>query len=164
MAGTIDDTDEGWLAVRAAYPAQSPLLNLNNAAVSPSPLVVEQAVVDAYRFLNRNPDVHMWSKLDAALPDIKAKLARLADCAPGEIALNRNASEGLSAAIFGIPLSAGDQVLVSPWDYPSVRAGWFQRQVREGIVPVTARCHHAITPAATSRNPALALSRLERIR
>ena len=126
-----------WLEVRAAYPRQEPLLNLNNAAVSPPPLEVEQAVIDAYRLVSRNPDVNMWSRLDAALPGIKAELAQLIDCAPSEIALNRSSTEGLSTAIFGIPLRAGDQVLISPWDYPSVRAGWLQRHEREGIEPVT---------------------------
>ena len=126
-----------WLEVRAAYPRQEPLLNLNNAAVSPPPLAVEQAVIDAYRLVSRNPDVNMWSRLDAALPGIKAELAQLIDCAPSEIALNRNSTEGLSTAVFGISLRAGDQVLISPWDYPSVRAGWLQRQEREGIEPIT---------------------------
>lgn len=108
-------------------------MNLNNAAVSPPPLVVEQAMIDAYRLISRNPDVNMWSKLDAELPSIKQQLAALADCSLREIALNENSSEGLSTAIFGIPLNAGDQVLVSAWDYPSVRAAWLQRQQREGI-------------------------------
>ena len=126
-----------WERVRAAYPEQRPLLNLNNAAVSPPPLVVEQAMIDAYRLISQNPDVNMWSKLDAELPAIKQQLADMADCDPDEIALNRNSSEGLSTAIFGIPLKAGDQVLVSLWDYPSVIAGWLQRQQREGIEVVT---------------------------
>jgi selenocysteine lyase/cysteine desulfurase len=126
-----------WERVRAAYPEQRPLLNLNNAAVSPPPLVVEQAMIDAYRLISQNPDVNMWSKLDAELPTIKQQLADMADCDPDEIALNRNSSEGLSTAIFGIPLKAGDQVLVSLWDYPSVIAGWLQRQQREGIEVVT---------------------------
>ena len=125
--------EERWERVRAAYPVQQPLLNLNNAAVSPPPLVVEQTVVDAYRLISRNPDVNMWSKLDAALPEVKQQLAWLADCNPSEIALNRNSTEGLCTAIFGIPLAAGDQVLVSAWDYPSVRAAWLQRAQREGI-------------------------------
>ncbi|WP_262031503.1 aminotransferase class V-fold PLP-dependent enzyme [Microvirga sp. Mcv34] len=135
----IDAGEEAWHRVRAAYPPQQPLLNLNNAAVSPPPLVVQQAVIDAYLFIGQNPDVNMWSKLDAALPDIKKQLAELVDCAPHEIALNRNSSEGLSTAIFGIPLTPGDQVLLSPWDYPSVRAGWLQRQQRDGIEAVTCR-------------------------
>jgi selenocysteine lyase/cysteine desulfurase len=120
--------DNDWAAVRAAYPKQEPLLNLNNAAVSPPPLVVEEAVIDAFRLISHNPDYNMWSRLDAALPGVKAQLADLVDCRPGEVALNRNSTGGLCAAIFGIPLSPGDEVLVSPWEYPSVRAAWFQRE------------------------------------
>ena len=127
-------TDEAyWRAVRAAYPEQRPLLNLNNAAVSPPPLRVEQAVVDAYRLISHNPDTTMWYELDAAIPSIKLDLARLADCRPEEIALNRNSTEGLCNVIFGIPLSEGEEVLVSTWEYPSVRAAWLQRQERDGI-------------------------------
>jgi selenocysteine lyase/cysteine desulfurase len=128
-----------WERIRAAYPAQRPLLNLNNAAVSPPPLVVQEATIEAYRLISQNPDVNMWNKLDAALPTTKRQLADLIDCAPEEIALNRNASEGLSTAIFGIPLEGGDQVLVSPWDYPSANAAWLQRQEREGIQAVSCR-------------------------
>ncbi|MFD5160640.1 aminotransferase class V-fold PLP-dependent enzyme [Streptomyces hawaiiensis] len=138
MASPTPGQDDFWEHVRAAYPEQQPLLNLNNAAVSPPPLVVEQATIDAYRLVNRNPDRNMWSNLDLALPEAKAELAELIDCDPGEIALNRNSTEGLCTAIFGIPLAAGDQVVVSHWDYPSVRAAWFQRQEREGIEVVTA--------------------------
>ncbi|SAL80014.1 aminotransferase, class V [Caballeronia telluris] len=79
----------------------------------------------------------MWSTLDAALPGTKRELAAVADRSADEIALNRNSSEGLSTAIFGIPLSADDEVLISAWDYPSVRAAWLQRQRREGIKVVT---------------------------
>jgi selenocysteine lyase/cysteine desulfurase len=127
-----------WERVRAAYPPQQPLLNLNNAAVSPPTLAVEAATIDAFRLISANPDVNMWSRLDAALPSIKQKLAALIDCAPDEIALNRNSTEGLCTAIFGLPLAAGDEVLLSAWEYPSVRAAWLQRQQREGIevVPV----------------------------
>lgn len=123
-----------WAQVRASFVQQQPLLNLNNAAVSPPPLVVEEAVIEAYRFIGRNPDFNMWSGLDMKLPDIKQDLAAFAGCSADEIALNRNSTEGLSVAIFGIPLSAGDRVLVSPWDYPSALAGWRQRQAREGVV------------------------------
>ncbi len=131
----MPDPTEGryWGAVRAGYPEQRPMLNLNNAAVSPPPLVVEQAVIDAYRLINHNPDLNMWSGLDAALPGVKGDLARLVDCRPEEIALNRNSTEGLMAAIFGTPLSRGHQVLLSPWEYPSVRAAWLQREQRDGI-------------------------------
>ncbi|MER5224978.1 aminotransferase class V-fold PLP-dependent enzyme [Streptomyces flaveus] len=141
--GSTDPTgDDFWEGIRAAYPEQQSLLNLNNAAVSPPPLVAEQATIDAYRMVSQNPDVTMWQKLDSALPETKAQLAELIDCEPDEIALSRNSTEGLCTAIFGIPLSAGDQVVVSAWDYPSVLAAWRQRQEREGIEVVTADFDH----------------------
>ncbi|CDM62088.1 hypothetical protein LPU83_pLPU83d_0718 (plasmid) [Rhizobium favelukesii] len=52
---------------------------------------------------------------------INSQIFAMIDCTADEIALSRNSSEDLSTAIFGIPLAEGDQVLISPWDYPSVR-------------------------------------------
>jgi hypothetical protein len=40
-------------------------------------------------------------------------------------------------AVFGLPLLAGDQALFLLLNYPSVRAGWLQRQQREGTEPIT---------------------------
>ena len=122
-----------WERVRELYANQHPLLNLNNAAVSPPPVTVASAVSDALNFISQNPDVNMWSGLDKQLPDVKRHLARVADCEPEEIALNRNASEALSTALFGIPLKAGDHVVMSEWDYPSAGTGWAQRRQRENI-------------------------------
>ena len=123
-----------WAKVRDAYPPQQPYMNLNNAAVSPAPLVVQDAVAKAYRFANREPDVNMWDGLDAALPGIKKKLAALADCDVEEIAINRNSTEGLCTAISGIDLNAGDEVLLGEWDYASMRKAWNHRRLREGVV------------------------------
>ena len=116
------DNEAYWEQVRARYPAQEPLLNLNNAAVSPPPRAVEQAVIEAFRLVSRNPDVNMWTRLDANLPSVKAALAALVDCDPAEIALNRNSTEGLSTVIFGVPLQPGDEVVVSEWDYPGCQS------------------------------------------
>lgn len=133
-----DDSEADWSKVRDAYVPQHPLNNLNNAACSPPPLIVQEAMIMAYRFANENPDVNMWDKLDNGLEGTKAKLALLADCDPAEIALNRNSTEGLCVAIFGLPMKAGDAVLLSDWDFPSMRQAWEQRRARDGIaiVPV----------------------------
>ncbi|MCT7378120.1 hypothetical protein [Chelativorans salis] len=88
--------------VSTTYSKQEPLMNINNAVVSPPPLVVEQAVDEAYRPTNCNRDISIWSKLDAALPETKAAPVRLIDCAPTEIALNRNSSDGLSTETFRV--------------------------------------------------------------
>lgn len=123
-----------WESVRAAYAPSSPMMNLNNAGVSPQPLVVQNAFIDAYRFANGEPDVNMWETLDGTRERTKAKLAQLVDCEVEEIALNRNSTEGLCTAIHGIDLNAGDEVLLSPWDYDSMRQAWLQRGRRHGLI------------------------------
>lgn len=128
------DAEERWRKIAAAYTPSDELLNLNNAAVSPQPRVVQDATVRALRHANEHPDVIMWEVLDSSRERTKEKLAQLADCDVEEIALNRNATEGLCTAIFGIQLRAGDEVLLSDWDYDSMRHAWHQRARREGVV------------------------------
>jgi selenocysteine lyase/cysteine desulfurase len=123
-----------WDTVRAAYAPSSPMMNLNNAGVSPQPLVVQKAFIDAYRFANGEPDVNMWETLDGTRQRTKAKLAKLVDCDVEELALNRNSTEGLCTAIHGIDLEPGDEILLSPWDYDSMRQAWLQRKRRHGVI------------------------------
>jgi selenocysteine lyase/cysteine desulfurase len=49
-----------------------------------------------------------------------------------------------------LPLLAGDQVLISPWDYSSVRAGWLQCQQRGGIEPITCQSGLSMTTKRSS--------------
>lgn len=70
-SATLSETEGEWEKIRAAFVRQEPLINLNNAAVSPPTLATEAAVIKAFRFANKNPDVNMWRTLDNSLIDIK---------------------------------------------------------------------------------------------
>ena len=52
---------------------------------------------------------------------------------PEEIAINRNATEGLNTVIFGLNLKAGDEVVLTKQDYPNMLNAWKQREKRDGI-------------------------------
>jgi selenocysteine lyase/cysteine desulfurase len=65
---------------------------------------------------------------------VRQQLARLAGASPDEIALTRNASEGLETVQLGLPLAPGDEVLTTTQDYPRMITTWKQRARREGIV------------------------------
>lgn len=158
-----------WAKVRDAFVPQQPLNNLNNASISPPPIVVQDLMIRSYQFANANPDVNMWRKLDNALGGIKQKLAVLADCDAAEIALNRNSTEGLCTAIFGIPLRTGDEALLSDWDYASMRKAWDQRREREGITIAPVKFSlmdsddaivEAYTKAITPRTKAMQLTHM----
>jgi selenocysteine lyase/cysteine desulfurase len=123
-----------WKAIRAAFPEQSPFVNLDNGCISLPPLAVQNTMLKQYKFANECPCYNMFEVLDAAVPATKARLATLVGCDPDEIALNRCTTVGMCTAIFGMPLSRGDEVILSNWDYPSMISAWKQRASRDGIV------------------------------
>jgi selenocysteine lyase/cysteine desulfurase len=57
----------------------------------------------------------------------------MAGCDAGEIAINRNSSEGLETVIFGLSLKAGDEIVAAKQDYPNMVNAWKQRELRDGI-------------------------------
>ena len=104
MSSASVENDFDWESIRAAYPAQTPFLNFDNGCISPSTLGVQKKVAEASEFMNLNPCYNMIEVLDKAVPDIKVKLAKLVDCDPSEISLNRNTTVGMCTAILGMPL------------------------------------------------------------
>jgi len=130
----LTEDETFWYQVKMAYTVSPTLVNLNNGGVSPSPKVVQDAVDRYNKLSNESPSYYMWRILDKGRESIRAKLASLAGCDTEEIAINRNASEALETAIFGIRLKSGDEVVLSKQDYPNMINAWKQRAHREGIV------------------------------
>lgn len=123
-----------WYQVKQAYTISPQVLNLNNGGVCPQPRVVQEAVERYNRLSNEGPSYYMWQVLDQGREPLRAELAALAGCSPDELAINRNASEALETVIFGLPLQAGDEVVLTRQDYPNMINAWKQREQREGIV------------------------------
>lgn len=131
----LAQNEDYWSVIQRGYTASSsPVMNLNNGGVSPSPLVVQQAV-ERYNLLsNQAPSYYMWRILDQGREPLRDKLALLAGTDPEEIAINRNATEALNTVIFGLDLDRGDEVIGCHQDYPNMMNAWRQRVKREGIV------------------------------
>lgn len=130
-AASSDEDFWGW--IKEQYTVSSQLLYLNNGGVSPQPKCVQDAHIKYYQFANEGPSYYMWRILDQGREALRAKLADLAGCSPEEIAINRNATEGLNTTIFGLNLKAGDEVVGTLQDYPNMINAWKQRQKRDGI-------------------------------
>jgi selenocysteine lyase/cysteine desulfurase len=75
----------------------------------------------------------MWRILDQGRESLRIKLADLAGVSTEEIAINRNATEGLNSIIFGLNLKEGDEVVLSTFDYPNMTNAWKQREKRDKI-------------------------------
>ncbi len=127
-------TDEDfWNYIRECFTVNATIINLNNGGVSPQPKVVQDAHIRHYEFCNQGPSYFMWRTLDLGREPLRGKLAELAGCSAEEIAINRNSTEGLNTIIFGLTLKAGDEVVLSKYDYPNMMNAWKQREKREGI-------------------------------
>ena len=76
----------------------------------------------------------MWSVLEPRVESVRQDLARDFGCDPEELAITRNASEGMETLILGIDLKRGDEVIVTDQNYGRMLTAWDQRVRREGIV------------------------------
>jgi selenocysteine lyase/cysteine desulfurase len=102
----------------------------------------------------------MWNLLEPNIESVRRKLAAEAGCDPEELAITRNASEGLQIAQLGIDLQPGDEVVTTNQDYGRMLDTWDQRVRRDKIkvtkisfpVPttniseLTSRIEQAVTP------------------
>ncbi|MGK7370580.1 MAG: aminotransferase class V-fold PLP-dependent enzyme [Candidatus Halalkalibacterium sp. M3_1C_030] len=129
----IAENEDFWFEVQQAFTVDRSLINLNNGGVSPAPAIVQEAMKDHLDFSNEAPAYTMWRVLEPQRESVRKQLAGLFKCDAEEIAVTRNASEGLQICQFGFDLKPGDEVLTTNQDYPRMINTFKQRERREGI-------------------------------
>jgi len=123
-----------WAPVQQAFTVDRSIINLNNAGVSPSPRLVQDAMKRHLDYSNEAPAQTMWRVLEPQRESVRTGLARMFGCDAEEIAITRNATEGLQICQLGFDLHPGDEVVTSTQDYPHMISTWQQRERRDGIV------------------------------
>jgi selenocysteine lyase/cysteine desulfurase len=126
--------EDYWSVIQRSFSVSPTIINLNNGGVSPSPIVVQQAVERYNQLSNEGPSYFMWRILDQGREPLREKLALLAGVPPDELAVNRNATEALNTIILGLPLQKGDEVIGTRQDYPHMMGAYKQRALRDGII------------------------------
>ena len=127
------DGPEFWDKIRSMYVLSEELIDLNSAGLGQMNAEVTEATHQELSNLYEIPSKNI-SLYYRQSKTICAELAAATNCKPEEVLLQRNATEALSAAIFGVPLQRGDEVIVGLYDYPHVYYAWRQRADRDGIV------------------------------
>ncbi len=131
--GAPDDEDF-WREIQGAFTLDRTMINLNNGGCCPTPRVVHEAYKRYLDQTNEAPPYEMWELLEPGVETVRRNLAEEAGCDPEELAITRNASEGLQIAQLGLDLKPGDEVLTTDQDYPRMLDTWDQRARRDGIV------------------------------
>src|SRR5688572_20895053 len=132
-AGDLAGEEDFWYYIQQAFTVSPRILNLNNGGVSPAPKTVQEAMKRYYDYCNEAPSYYMWRILDQGREPLRKNMAQMSGCDAEEMAINRNASEGLETIIFGLQLKAGDEVVAAKQDYPNMVNAYKQREIRDKI-------------------------------
>jgi selenocysteine lyase/cysteine desulfurase len=139
-----DSGESHWNLIRSQFPLEDGLLYFNAANVCPASRLVLDRHAAFLRDFHGNPSFQNRDKYVPMQERTRAKLARLLNVAPGELAITRNTSEASNAVITGMDLKAGSEVIITEHNHPSnneawkVRAARWQYAVKSLPVPVPA--------------------------
>ncbi len=111
-----------WAGLRAEFPDFREYTYLNFAMESPLPVRVARAMQAR---LERSPCLpHNHAGCKASYQHARAAIARLVNAAPEEMAFVPNTATALSMIARGLPLRAGDEVLLTDLEYPANVYPW----------------------------------------
>jgi isopenicillin-N epimerase len=121
-----------WSVVRDAFEGVRSSINLWTVARGPSPRIVTDAVVDGYLRINQSR--RGGNNYPGRREDVRRRVAAHVGCAPEEIALTRNTTDGVTTVVSGLPMRPGDEILTTNQEHAPFYGLLHQRAARDGIV------------------------------
>ena len=111
---------------------QDGFIYLNHASVSPLSLKVKNAITEfiEQRHRSKIENLEEGSEIMTSCRKLISKLIHAE--APEQVAFTQNTSDGLSLAAEGLPLKAGDEILLNDMEFPSNVHPW-RAQERKGV-------------------------------
>ena len=70
----VAQNEDYWSVIQRGYSVSPLIMNLNNGGVSPSPIVVQEAVARYNQMTNEGPSYYMWQLLDEGREPLQARL------------------------------------------------------------------------------------------
>ncbi len=122
-----------WVWARRQFLISDDPAYMNSGTLGPTPKSVYDALVHGYGQLAAEPGLEN-RRQEAAQEKLREMLAGFVNARPGEVALTRNTTEGMSFVANGLDLKAGDEVLCSFHEHPGGLEPWRLRAKRHGVV------------------------------
>ncbi|MBI2956583.1 MAG: aminotransferase class V-fold PLP-dependent enzyme [Acidobacteria bacterium] len=125
-----------WAELRRQFVFRPGFLYLNNGTVGSCPLPVLRAFIESilHEEQMENEDTEQYPLWGYGLWDqYRRPMAEFIGARMEELALVRNATEGLNYVANGLDLRAGDEVLTTDEEHPSGLNPWLLKQKRYGI-------------------------------
>src|SRR5258708_13468840 len=122
---------------RGLFPVTRNLVYVNHAALGPLSVPAAEAMEGAVRDQRDFGALH-WRTWYAEYDRFREAAARLIAAQPGEIAILKNTSEGISFVAEGLRWRAGDNVITTDLEFPSNSTPW-RRLDKRGVECRTVR-------------------------
>jgi len=119
---------------RRETPGTAEVIHLNNAGAALMPRPVIAALVDHIELEGRIGGYEAAEREAARVEHCYDALARLLNCARGEIAVVENATRAWDMAFYALPFRAGDRILTAAAEYASNVISFLQVAKRTGAV------------------------------
>lgn len=116
---------------RTEFPVSRELIYLNHAAVSPLSRPAAMAMKNLADDVCCHGSLH-YGKWMEAYAGLRTAAAKLINASPGEIAIVKNTSEGISMVAEGLDWKPGDRVIVFEEEFPANYYPWLRLQ-RRGV-------------------------------
>ena len=131
------DDEHYWELFRRYFLMPEGVTYLNNGSLGVSPWPVIEAMhrhlLESESLQGRELGDYPWWGYGSSL-GYRERFARFVGAKAEEIAITRNATEGMNTVGTGLDLKPGDEVLMSDEEHPGGKSVWYQRARRYGIV------------------------------
>ena len=135
-AQAAPDDEAFWRQVRMHFDGDPDSVSWNHAGLSPSPRAVRTMLAREQARADVDPSRVSWRLQEHELDAVRTRLAKLLGCSDEQLALTPNATWGLHTTILGLPLAAGDEIVVTAHEYSRTFTAVEQRRRRDGVVVV----------------------------
>jgi L-cysteine/cystine lyase len=131
------DDEQFWTTVRSQFPLTHDRVYFNNGTMGPSPFPVVEALRNALDTIDTTGE---YGGYETARP----KIAKFVNVDESEISLTHNVTEGINVVAGGLPLTRGDEVILTTHEHVGNALPWLNRMRLDGVVIKT------FTPAMTA--------------
>lgn len=122
-----------WEMVRAQFSFTEEVVPMNAANLCPSFRAVAENVSSLTADIDRDCSFNNRGKFSDLLEETRVRVAAQLNVSADEVALVRNTSEANNIVNAGLPLQAGDDVLVWDQNHPTNNVAWEVRAARYGF-------------------------------
>ena len=116
-----------WKAIKGQFPLTADRIYLNNGTFGPAPFSVLEALQKSSLDINTSGE---YGNSDAE----RVQLAQFIGIKPSEFSITHNTTEGINILAWGIPLQAGDEVILTTHEHAGNALPWLNRAKYSGIV------------------------------